>query len=196
MSPSLSSPLHSHEKDDSDDLAHFNPLAIAAAAAAAAANAANAPRFPASLYSAALGGNPLAFLPPTFNIPALSALPLHKQMLLSPLLASGHLWATARKAYPFLSPSPAATSDVSAAVSEHQALLERFRSSLSSPPLSAAFKSSVANVDLGGTSDDESSSMTAGSMPHLSDTDDDVIEDRVPSPAKRKDEKPLDLTCA
>jgi hypothetical protein len=193
------------EKEDSDDISQFSPLAIAAAAAAAAANAS---RFPA-LYSAAMGNNPLAFLPPTFNIPALSALPLHKQMLLSPLLASSHLWASARKAYPFLptsTTSPTTTTTTSMTdgdnvLAEHKALLERFRSTFS-PQQMSPFKSptSVVPVDL---SDDDSCSMTGETMPHLSDTDEeeDIEETENVSKSenrttKRKDEMPLDLTCA
>ena len=128
------------DKEDKDEISHLSPLAIAAAAAA---NASAVSRFPA-LYSAAMGSNPLAFLPPTFNIPALSALPLHKQMLLSPLLASSHLWASARKAYPFLPQATShATSDATShaenVLAEHKALMERFRSTFS--PQESPFKS-------------------------------------------------------
>ena len=198
------------EKEDNDDIAqHLSPLALAAAANASAMS-----RFPA-LYSAAMGSNPLAFLPPTFNIPALSALPLHKQMLLSPLLASSHLWATARKAgYPFLpAASPPTTTDGGENVlAEHKALLERFRSSFSAhqmsspPPMSSSFKSPTAlsSSDLARVSDDDSSSLTGEeTMPHLSDTEEEeeevVMEDENVSKdnrPKRKDEMPLDLTCA
>lgn len=38
------------------------------------------------------------FLPPTFNFPAFSSLPLHKQAMLSPLLASGQMIAAAAAA--------------------------------------------------------------------------------------------------
>ena len=198
---SIPNSASNQDKDENDDISQFSPLAIAAAAAAA-----NASRFPA-LYSAAMGNNPLAFLPPTFNIPALSALPLHKQMLLSPLLASSHLWASARKAYPFFptsttSPSTTPTTtmtDTENVLAEHKALLERFRSTFSpqqiSPFKSPTSASSVVPVDL---SDDDSSSMTGETMPHLSDTDEEeeIEENAKENRTKRKDEMPLDLTCA
>ena len=197
----LAAPEVTREKEESEEIGQFSPLAMAAAAAAL--NAANSSaRFP-HLYPAGVGSNPLGFLPPTFNIPALSALPLHKQMLLSPLLASSHLWASARKAFPFPQPptsmpttSTTTTTEVEKALAEHKALLERFRSSFASQHhLPATSKSSVSNIDLAATSDDESSSMTGGTMPHLSDTDDDDIVDDAESRSKRREETPLDLTC-
>ena len=90
------------------------------------------PRLPANLYSPFASGLP--FLPPTFNLPALASLPIHKQMLLSPLLASSQMLAAAaasRKAYPFPFASPNASEEndkITDILSEHKALLERFRS--------------------------------------------------------------------
>ena len=97
-----------------------------------------------SLYSPF--SSALPFLPPTFNIPGLSALPLHKQALLSPLLASSHFLAAARKAYPFLptssSPPNQETSDV---LAEHKALLERFRASAAAMAAAAALNNNTEN---------------------------------------------------
>lgn len=108
--------------------------------------------FPASLYSPF--SSPLPFLPPTFNIPGLSALPLHKQALLSPLLASSHLLAAARKAYPFL---PSTTSSSGSVVvqnadpvdvlAEHKALLERFRASAAAMAAAAALNNNKESSD-------------------------------------------------
>ena len=200
----LSSPESNQDKEENDDIAQFSPLTMAAAAAAAAhaANAANAASS-SSRFSALFGSHPLGFLPPTFNIPALSALPLHKQMLLSPLLASSHLWASARTVYPFLAPSttppPTTTSavgpiDVEKTLAEHKALLERFRTTFSSQHIASA-SSNVINVDIAATSDDEStSSLTGGgTMPHLSDTEDEDVEED--NRSKRKEDAALDLTC-
>ena len=101
-----------------------------------------------SLYSPF--SSALPFLPPTFNIPGLSALPLHKQALLSPLLASSHFLAAARKAYPFLptssspptTPVQEVTSDV---LAEHKALLERFRASAAAMAAAAALNNNTEN---------------------------------------------------
>merc|ERR1712008_150141 len=85
-----------------------------------------------------------------FNIPGLSGLPLHKQALLSPLLAS------ARKAYPFglpgshqqASPTPptseASTTDV---LAEHKALIERFRASAAAMAAAAAMNNNKEDAD-------------------------------------------------
>ncbi len=114
--------------------------------------------FPPSLYSHNLFNSPLPFLPPTFNLPGLSALPLHKQALLSPLLASSHILAAAaarKAAYspfngtPVTSSSADAQPPVSTAsespvaasadiLAEHKALLERFRASAAAAAAMAA----------------------------------------------------------
>ena len=113
--------------------------------------------FPTSLYSMPFGNPALHhFLPPTFNIPGLSGLPLHKQALLSPLLASSHFLAAARKAYPFglpgshqpASPTPptseASTTDV---LAEHKALIERFRASAAAMAAAAAMNNNKEDAD-------------------------------------------------
>jgi hypothetical protein len=106
-------------------------------------------------------GNALPFLPPTFNIPGISSLPLQKQALLSPLLASSHFLAAARKAYPFLTPNtspnetPASVTDV---LAEHKALIERFRASAAAMAAAAAFNN---NKD---EDEDESKSQTSGGV--------------------------------
>ena len=101
--------------------------------------------FAHSLYSPF--SSALPFLPPTFNIPGLSALPLHKQALLSPLLASSHFLAAARKAYPFLptSSSPPSNQETSDVLAEHKALLERFRASAAAMAAAAALNNNTEN---------------------------------------------------
>ena len=90
----------------------------------------------------------LPFLPPTFNIPGLSALPLHKQALLSPLLASSHFLAAARKAYPFLPTSNSSPNqDPTDVLAEHKALLERFRASAAAMAAAAALNNNTENND-------------------------------------------------
>ena len=114
--------------------------------------------FPNSLYSMPFGNAAAAlpFLPPTFNIPGLSGLPLHKQALLSPLLASSHFLAAARKAYPFgmpgSNPAPASTPPASEASStdvlaEHKALLERFRASAAAMAAAAALNNNKEDAE-------------------------------------------------
>lgn len=82
---------------------------------------------------------PLPFLPPTFNYPSLASLPIHKQALLSPLLAAStsHMLAAAAAVRnnnkstetepPLQKPlvnHPQFSLDF---LAEHKALLERFR---------------------------------------------------------------------
>ena len=103
--------------------------------------------FAPSLYSPF--SSALPFLPPTFNLPGLSALPIHKQALLSPLLASSHFLAAARKAYPFLptSNSGSPASDPSDVLAEHKALLERFRASAAAMAAAAALNNNTESND-------------------------------------------------
>ena len=79
-------------------------------------------------------------------------------------------------------------------LAEHKALLERFRTTFSSQHIASA-SSNVINVDIAATSDDEStSSLTGGgTMPHLSDTEDEDVEED--NRSKRKEDAALDLTC-
>jgi hypothetical protein len=78
-------------------------------------------------------------MPPTFNHPGLAALPIHKQILLSPLLASSHFLAAARKAYGFPTPTTSIAQEQPPDVlAEHKALLERFRASAQAMAAAAA----------------------------------------------------------
>ena len=167
-----------------------------------------------SLYSPF--NNPgLPFIPPTFNLPGLSALPLHKQALLSPLLASSHFLAAARKAYPFLpgnTEQPQTGTAQTDVLAEHKALLERFRASAAAIAAATAMNNNKEDnekeetvvptnnpVDLSKRSSSEDSVSSVGSeiIPHLSDTDEDIEESPNSNEIKpkRKDEMPLDLTC-
>nr|AID52860.1 knirps [Tigriopus japonicus] len=153
-------------------------------------------------------GATLPLLPPTFNFPTFANLPLHKQALLSPLLASSQMLAAAaaaRKAYPLLATPPAevnasrAPEDI---LAEHRALLERFRS-VSAEMVAASerrdnVKTSPKNpllaqniMDLSKRSSDEesngsSSPPSVGSeiIPHLSDTDEENEDSEVGARSK------------
>ena len=164
-----------------------------------------------SLYSP-FSSPGLPFIPPTFNLPGLSALPLHKQALLSPLLASSHFLAAARKAYPFLpttasqnTESPQQTGGNNTDVlAEHKALLERFRASAAAIAAATAMNNNKEDhekdververpsnnpVDLSKRSSSEDSVSSVGSeiIPHLSDTDE---EDQI---AVEESEKPTEI---
>ena len=129
--------------------------------------------FPGSLYSMPFG-NALPFLPPTFNIPGLSGLPLHKQALLSPLLASSHFLAAARKAYPFglsaappqpaSTPPPAETSTTDV-LAEHKALLERFRASAAAMAAAAALNNNKEDDEKSASPPMASEVMTSSARP-------------------------------
>ena len=155
----------------------------------------------------------MPFLPPTFNIPGLSTLPLQKQALLSPLLASQHFLAAARKAYlPQMATETPQISQVSDALAEHKALLERFRVSAAAMAAAAALNNnkqeedekdslrsvsppkSAGNLNLEIQKEDSSVSSVGSEeiIPHLSDTED---ETEVEQDKKTKSDMPLDLTC-
>jgi hypothetical protein len=122
-------------------------------------------------------------LPPTFNLPALAQLPLHKQMLLSPLLASSHVMQAAAMAAMAAATRNAATAVTTASphsmllqqhqeqlqhlslLAEHRALLERFRSSLSGAVRGEEEDKKVAEVLRGGHPIDLSAKRSSSSSP-------------------------------
>ena len=157
-----------------------------------------------SLYSP-FSSPGLPFIPPTFNLPGLSALPLHKQALLSPLLASSHFLAAARLAATPASTTPERQQSTDV-LAEHKALLERFRASAAALAAATAMNNNKEDltekedspvqpnnpVDLSKRSDSDSvSSVGSEIIPHLSDTDE---EEETTKPNETK-EMPLDLTC-
>ncbi len=187
--------LNQHLKNH---LAASTEAALTAAHNSFATSSPPPPRFP---YSPLLAGHTTSsFLPPTFNLPALAALPIHKQALLSPLLASGHMLAAS------LAAAAAAAAAANAAKTEHEhATLGEPKDT--KPPPNA--------IDLTKTPDEENSRSSSNSsvdsmgsqiIPNLSDTDEEEAHEESDKKeegenkeedltSKKKEETPLDLTC-